>query len=58
MAKVKKVPMGSVSFLSLMSGVFKQSPWGKAFLVKDQEEIKCTDPKPHTLLPQCLSSRA
>lgn len=37
--------------LSLVSGVFKQGPWGKAFLVKDHEEIRYIDSKPHTLLP-------
>lgn len=58
MVKVKNMPMGSVSSLSLVSGVFKQSPWGKAFLLKAHEETKCTDPKPYTLFPQHLSCRA
>lgn len=58
MVKVKNMPMGSVSSLSLVSGVFKQSPQGKAFLLKAREETKCTDPKPYILLPQHLSCRA
>lgn len=44
--------------LSLVSGVFKQLPWDKAFLVKDHEEIKYTDSKSYTLLPLHLRCRA